>query len=90
MASIHPLSLPSHFRPPPSGKTVKIGNDVYDLPDQIWDIARFPRGVMVENALIIKTSSDVKNSLAINVGISLDGKLISQVMEWRLFERSCE
>jgi len=55
------------------GKTVKIGNDEYDLPDQIWDIARFPRGVMVENALIIKTSHEVKNSLALNVGMQLEG-----------------
>jgi len=55
------------------GRTVKIGPDEYDLPDQIWDIARFPRGVMVENALIIKTSHDVQNSLAVNVGVKLDG-----------------
>jgi len=55
------------------GKSVKIGADEYDLPDQIWDIARFPRGVMVENALIIKTSRDVQNSLAVNVGVSLEG-----------------
>jgi len=55
------------------GKTVYIGDNQYDLPDQIWDIANFPRGMMVENALIIKTSKDVQNSLAVNVGISLEG-----------------
>jgi len=55
------------------GKTVKIGQDQYDLPDQIWSIARFPRGVMIENALILKTSSDVKRSIAVNVGVALEG-----------------
>merc|ERR1711931_232029 len=62
------------------GKVVHIGDNQYDLPDQIWDIARFPRGVMVENALIIKTSSDVKNSLAVNVGVSLEGKAAEKGM----------
>jgi len=55
------------------GKVLHLGNDQYDLPDQIWDVSRFPRGVMVENALIIKTSNDVQKSLAINVGIALEG-----------------
>merc|ERR1712168_1321918 len=62
------------------GKTVSIGQDQYDLPDQIWSIARFPRGVMVENALILKTSSDVKNTLALNVGMSLEGKATEKGM----------
>jgi len=62
------------------GRMVKIGADEYDLPDQIWDIARFPRGVMIENALIIKTTSDVKNSIAVNVGISLEGKATEKGM----------
>jgi len=62
------------------GKVVHIRDSQYDLPDQIWDIARFPRGVLVENALIIKTSSDVKNSLAVNVGVSLEGKAAEKGM----------
>lgn len=62
------------------GKTVKIGNNAYDLPDQIWDIARFPRGVMVENVLIIKTSKDVTTSIGANVGISLEGKATEKGM----------
>jgi len=62
------------------GKTVDIGSDSYDLPDQIWDIARFPRGVMVENVIIIKTSNDIKNTLAVNVGVSLEGKAAEKGM----------
>jgi len=62
------------------GRTVDIGSDQYDLPDQIWDIARFPRGMMVENALIIKTSNEVKNTLALNVGMSLEGKATEKGM----------
>jgi len=57
------------------GKTVSIGADEYDLPDQIWDIARFPRGVNVENAIIIKTSREVKTNLGITLGGGLAGEL---------------
>ena len=65
---------------------MSIGQDQYDLPDQIWSIARFPRGVMVENALILKTSSDVKRSIAVNVGVALEGSFLHAFIVIRFYQ----